>query len=174
MSESKNAASEPTIVVMGVSGCGKSAVGARLAQSLAINFIDGDDLHTERSIAKMSLGVPLDDLDRQPWLEKVGRTLRSSDSHGLVVACSALRRSYRTTIRKEAPSVVFIHLDGSRELIGARMRERLSHFMPESLLDSQFGALEPLDIDERGAAFEIETSIDAIARQIADWLASAQ
>jgi len=131
------------VVVMGVSGCGKSTVAERLAALLAGDFLDGDSLHPAANIDKMSRGEPLDDADRGPWLEAVRDTAAArAATHGVhVVACSALGRRYRDTLRG-AGDVAFVFLEGSRELIGARMGERQGHFMPHAMLDSQFTALE--------------------------------
>ena len=132
------------LVVMGVSGCGKTTVGAALAQRLSLPMIDGDDLHAPASVAKMRAGVPLEDADRWPWLERIG--LRLADSGpGLVVACSALRRSYRDRIRHHARGVRFLFLDGGFELISQRLGRRAGHYMPATLLESQFRTLERPD-----------------------------
>ncbi|WP_084102858.1 gluconokinase [Demequina sp. NBRC 110051] len=141
------------IVVMGVSACGKSTVGALLAEHLAVAFQDGDDLHPEASKTKMSAGIPLTDDDRWPWLARVGESLAASDS--LVIACSALKRSYRDAIRAAAPDAFFVHLAGSSEVLAERAASREGHFMPASLLDSQLTTLEPLDADERGVVLDI-------------------
>ena len=155
------------IIVMGVTGCGKSTVGVALAQRLGCAFIDGDDLHPEMNKKKMSSGVPLDDRDRVPWLEEVSKSLQLHDA--IVIACSALKKSYRTTITKGAPSTVFIHLKGSKDLITARLRERSGHFMPIGLLDSQIQTLEQLEVDEIGEGFEISQSVEDIVDQIMTW-----
>ncbi|MFC6354604.1 gluconokinase [Luethyella okanaganae] len=146
----------PLVVVMGVSGSGKSTVGELVAGLLGTPFIDGDSLHSPENLAKMSAGVPLDDADRRPWLSDIGRTLRAHEHSGLVVACSSLRRIYRRIILWEEPRVFFIHLSGSRELIAARLATRSGHFMPSALLDSQFDLLEPLDVDEHGMTIPID------------------
>jgi gluconokinase len=136
------------IVVMGVSGCGKTSLGSKLAQRLGGRFVDGDDLHPPENRAKMAAGQPLDDVDRAPWLGLVGKTLAASDGP-VIVACSALRRAYRDTIRRHAGGdVLFLHLDGPRDVIAARMAKRTGHYMPLSLLDSQIATLEPPDPDE--------------------------
>jgi gluconokinase len=149
------------IVVMGVSGSGKSTVGAALAQRLRMPFADGDDLHPPANIAKMSAGQPLDDEDRYPWLEAIGQWL--ADHHdGGVMSCSALKRKYRDQMRRHCPDVVFLHLSGSPEVIAKRQASRPGHFMPASLLQSQFATLEPLDPDERGIAIDVDQNIDSI------------
>ena len=142
------------IVVMGVSGSGKSTVGSALAQRLRVPFIDADTLHPPANIAKMAAGEPLDDDDRYPWLEEVGQWL-ADDRGGGVVACSALKRTYRDQLRAHCPRVEFLHLRGSPELIGSRLAARSGHFMPAALLRSQFDALEPLGAHERGVVIDL-------------------
>lgn len=156
------------IVVMGVTGCGKTTVGAALAESLGIEFIDSDDLHSESNKKKMSSGTPLTDADREPWLQAVSRALQSHEN--VIVACSALKKSYRSTILAGAPATKFVHLSGSKELIFARLSERSHHFMPIGLLDSQFHTLEPLDHSETGKVFEISQPVDQIVNEIIAWL----
>ena len=133
------------VVVMGVSGCGKSTVAAGIARALDLHFIDGDGLHAEPSIAKMRAGIALQDEDRWPWLDAIGACLADAQRwpRGLVVACSALRRVYRDRIRAGASGVRFVFLDGPAELIGARMAARSGHYMPATLLASQLRTLEP-------------------------------
>lgn len=132
---------------MGVSGCGKTSVGQALAARLGIGFVDADDLHPPGNVAKMRAGLWLTDADRSPWLDRVADRLRHDGP--VVVACSALRRMYRDRIRAGAGGpVIFVHLDGEREVIAARMTARQGHFMPPSLLDSQFATLEPPGRDE--------------------------
>jgi carbohydrate kinase (thermoresistant glucokinase family) len=157
------------IVVMGVSGCGKSSVGIALATALGARFIDGDDLHPEANKAKMSAGIPLDDSDRWPWLELVGQALAEEvvetsggSFSGTVVACSALKRCYRERILAGAPNTFFIHLDGTREILEQRLGSRPGHFMPASLLDSQLATLEPLGAGEPGVAIDIDQPISRI------------
>lgn len=163
----------PLVVVMGVSGSGKSTVGALLAERLGVPFADADDLHPPANVAKMAAGQPLDDDDRAPWLALVGRELAGARSTGIVMACSALRRRYRDLIRDAAPETVFVHLHGSRELLAERMGARTGHFMPTALLDSQLATLEEPG-DEEGVTVGIEPSPENIARQIAaklgDWI----
>ncbi|AWB92815.1 gluconokinase [Aeromicrobium chenweiae] len=144
----------PLVVVMGISGVGKSAVGHELADRFGIEYEDGDAFHSEANIAKMSAGTPLTDEDRWPWLEDIGRWLADHDGSGGVVSCSALRRAYRDVLVDAAPRVVFLHLTGGHDLIKSRMDHR-EHFMPSSLLQSQEETLEPLQDDERGWAFDI-------------------
>jgi gluconokinase len=156
------------IVVMGVTGCGKTTVGFALAEKLGITFIDSDDLHSVENKRKMSSGTPLNDSDRQPWLQAVSDTLQSHEK--IVVACSALKKTYREKILVGAPTTQFIHLVGSQELISARLSERSHEFMPIELLDSQFQTLEPLKQSEGGKAIEISQSIEEIVDEITAWL----
>lgn len=135
------------IVIMGVSGCGKSSVGAALSDRLGISYRDGDDLHPAENVDKMRAGVPLTDADRWPWLDRVAEVLAAEAP--VIVGCSALRRAYRDRIRAGAGGPVqFVHLSGSRDLIAGRMAARAGHYMPLSLLDSQFAVLEPPGPDE--------------------------
>ena len=150
------------VTVMGVSGSGKTTVGAALAQRLHVPFEDADDLHPPTNVAKMSAGVPLDDADRLPWLRAVGAWQDKHAATGGVMSCSALRRSYRDILREAAPEQVFVHLAGDRDLIARRVAARSGHFMPAALVDSQFGALEPLGPDERGVTVDIDQPIDAL------------
>ncbi|MEY9952989.1 gluconokinase [Leifsonia sp. EB34] len=142
------------VVVMGVSGSGKSTVGALVAEALGAGFVDGDDLHPAANVEKMRQGIPLTDDDREPWLRAVGRTLAEAGPAGMVVACSALKRAYRDLIRAEAPGVFFAELDGGHDLLAERMI-RPGHFMPASLLDSQLATLEPLQLDEEGVRLDV-------------------
>jgi gluconokinase len=146
---------------MGVSGSGKSTVGAALAQRLAVPFADADAFHPDANIAKMAAGEPLDDTDRYPWLEAIGEWL-ARHADGGVMSCSALKRDYRDRLRAHCPRVEFLHLSGSPELIAHRLAGRPGHFMPASLLRSQFDTLEPLDPDERGITVDVTESVDAI------------
>ena len=141
------------LVVMGVSGCGKSTVGELLADRLRVPFLDADNFHPEANLAKMADGTPLDDADRWPWLRLVGVAL-AAHPDGAVVACSALRRTYRDLLRDAVPEVRFVHLEGTREQLAARMRARERHFMPVSLLDTQLATLEPLGGDEPGIVLD--------------------
>ncbi|MCZ8380173.1 gluconokinase [Mycobacterium sp. CPCC 205372] len=149
------------IVVMGVSGSGKSTVGAALAQRLRVPFADADDFHPPANIAKMTAGHPLDDDDRYPWLEAIGEWLAARQAGG-VMSCSALKRRYRDQMRRHRADVEFLHLAGSPEVIGRRQASRPGHFMPATLLASQFSTLEPLDPDERGIAIDVGQDIDSI------------
>ncbi|MFJ7586468.1 gluconokinase [Streptomyces sp. NPDC097617] len=147
------------IVVMGVAGTGKTTVGRLLAEALGIPYAEGDAFHPAANVAKMSAGIPLDDADRGPWLDAIGEWIRNSgDLHGGVIAASSLKRAYRDRLRAAAPGAVFVHLTGDRPLIERRMADRKGHFMPTTLLDSQFAALEPLQEDEPGVVVEVSGS----------------
>ncbi|WP_245806309.1 gluconokinase [Cryptosporangium aurantiacum] len=139
---------------MGVTGCGKSTIGALLAEKLDIAFAEGDDLHPPENVAKMSAGQPLTDEDRWPWLGKIADWLADHAAEGGVIPCSALKRSYRDRLRQGAPGVWFLHVDVDRETIVRRVSERKGHFMPATLVDSQFATLERLGPDEAGAAID--------------------
>lgn len=153
------------VVVMGVSGCGKSSVGAALSDRLNIPYLDGDDLHPAQNVAKMAAGVALSDLDRWPWLDRVAEVLATQAP--VIVGCSALKRSYRDRIRAAAGGAVrFVHLSGSRDQIAARMARRNGHYMPLALLDSQFATLEPPAPDE-ALTVDITRSTKDLADQIA-------
>jgi len=128
------------VIVMGVSGCGKSTIGALLAQKLGAEFLDADEYHPPKNVARMASGVPLTDADRGPWLERLNAELRMRQH--AVLACSALKESYRGALA-EGIDCRFVHLRGSIELIRSRMTQRQHRYMPASLLESQFAALEP-------------------------------
>jgi gluconokinase len=149
------------VVVMGVSGSGKSTVGAALAQRLRVPFADADDFHPPANVAKMSAGHPLDDDDRHPWLESIGEWLALHRDGG-VMSCSALKRKYRDQLRRHCAEIEFLHLAGTVETIGRRQASRPGHFMPATLLASQFQTLEPLEPDEHGIAIDVSQSIDSI------------
>ena len=153
---------------MGVSGSGKSTVGAALADRLDIPFADADDFHPAANIAKMSAGIPLDDDDRRPWLAAVGQWL--ADHAGGVASCSALKRSYRDQLRSRRADIECLHLAGSTDLIGRRQADRPGHFMPSSLVVSQFDALEPLAPDERGLTIDVGQSVEAIVEAFVQYL----
>ena len=150
----------PTVVVMGVSGSGKSHVGAALARACGVDFVEGDELHPAANIARMSAGVPLDDADRQPWLEAVAAAIARRRGQGVVVACSALRRAYRDVLRQADPALRLLYLRVPRDELARRLRER-SHFMPASLLDSQLATLEEPAADERAIVLEAGADLAA-------------
>ena len=154
-------------VVMGVSGCGKSVVGSLLAERLGVIHVEGDSHHPAANIEKMAAGIALDDNDRHGWLLLLQARIREAAERGegLVLSCSALKRRYRDVLRQGDPDLVFLHLDGDRELIAARMRARAGHFMPVRLLDSQFRDLEPLGADERGLRVDIRNPPDMLVEQ---------
>ena len=152
----------PAIVIMGVSGSGKSSVGEKLGRRLALPFRDADEFHPPANIAKMSSGIPLTDEDRWPWLDAIGHALHEATG-GLIVACSALRRIYRQRLTSSAGRpVLFLLLAGSKQTIGQRLGGRKGHFMPASLLDSQFATLEPPAADELAVSISVEQPLDAV------------
>jgi gluconokinase len=156
----------PCVVITGVSGVGKSTVARQLAERLGVPFAEADNFHSPDNIRKMAAGVPLDDRDRQAWLESVGRWLgdRAATGSGGVAACSALRRRYRDTLRSACPTVLFLQLTADRKLLASRLGERRGHFMPETLLDSQLATLEPLQPDERGTSLDATPAAEKIVR----------
>lgn len=159
---------------MGVSGCGKSTIGALLAARLHIDFIDGDSLHPPANVEKMAAGIPLVDADRRPWLAAVGSAFQSSarEGEGLVIACSALKRAYRDAITAKASGACFVHLAGSRSLLESRLTGRSEHFMPAALLDSQLATLEPLQDDEQAISIDIGLPVTEIVETAARFVES--
>ena len=159
-----------TIVVMGVSGSGKSSVAREISRQLGWEFIEGDDLHPPANVAKMAGGTPLDDADRWPWLRRVAGVIGEREAAGadLVLTCSALKRGYRDLLRDGHPSVWFAHVHVSPEVLAERLRARTGHYMPASLLDSQLAALEPLGEDEPG---EVVAGNGSLEETVADLLA---
>lgn len=149
---------------MGVSGSGKTTVGQALARRLRVPFADADAFHRQENIAKMSTGQPLDDDDRYPWLSAVGKWLADHPDGG-VLSCSALKRRYRDQLRRHCP-LEFVQLNGSPELISRRLAGRRGHFMPPSLLTSQFHELEPLAPDEHGVVVDAGQAVEAIVTEV--------
>lgn len=163
---------EPVIVVMGVSGCGKTTVGALTADRLEVPYAEGDDFHPLANIEKMAAGVPLTDEDRLPWLDTVADWLVEHQETGGVASCSALRRAYRDRLRAKAPQTYFVHLAATREELLRRMTGRLGHFMPTILLDSQLDTLEPLQSDEAGITLNALQPPSALVSEAVDaWIA---
>lgn len=159
-----------SVVVMGVSGTGKSTVGVGIARALGCDFVEGDDLHPPANVEKMRSGTPLDDEDRWPWLRAVAARIGEHEAAGtdLVITCSALKRSYRELLADGHPSVWFAHIDTPHDVLVERLRRRTGHYMPGSLLDSQLATLEPLADDEPGHAYSgqgsAEQTVDALVR----------
>jgi gluconokinase len=152
-------------VVMGVSGAGKSTLGQALARTLGWRFIDADDYHPAANVAKMAAGAPLDDEDRWPWLDRLNALIRTGDN--AVLACSALKERYRQRLAQGIEDVVWVHLQGDPDLIRSRLENRRHRYMPASLLESQFAALEPpenaISVD---VSADVATCVAAIARQL--------
>ena len=163
----------PVLVVMGVSGSGKSTVARPLAERLGWPFQEGDALHPPANIAKMAAGIPLDDADRGPWLAAIAGWIaeRLRAGTGGVVTCSALRRAYRDRLREAGNGVIFIYLTGSKAVIAARMARRHGHFMPVALLDSQVATLEAPRPDEHAVMVDIEQPVD---RQVDEIVAATE
>ena len=164
------------VVVLGVSGSGKTTVGESLAKRLQYAFCDADDLHSPVNIEKMHSGHPLTDEDRAPWLHAVGERMLEAltKDRGVVMACSALKRSYRDILREYQPTTFFVFLDGSPELLKARVVARQGSFMPPSLLASQLATLEPLDVDESGVRLDVNDDLaNTVDTALAAFLASS-
>lgn len=157
-------------VVMGVSGCGKSTIGAALAQALGLPFLEGDAFHPPGNVAKMSAGNPLDDSDRAGWLQALAAEIGGARERGtgLVLSCSALKRRYRDTLRQADPALRFVHLQGPASLIAERMARRTDHYMPPSLLESQLRDLEALQDDEAGIRLDITLPPEVLVARITE------
>ncbi|GCE89976.1 gluconokinase [Komagataeibacter diospyri] len=156
------------LIVMGVSGCGKSTVAHLMAERLGWPVIEGDDLHTAHNIAKMSSGIPLTDEDRAPWLERIAQQVREWGAAGQcgIVTCSSLKRKYREHIGGGSQDVCFVYLKGSRDDIAPRLGQRMGHFMPAAMLDSQFATLEEPDMDDEVVmALDVNAPQDHLAEQ---------
>ena len=154
------------VVAMGVTATGKTSVAERLAKELGLHFSEGDDLHPQANIDKMSAGTPLDDDDRRPWLQAIADLIADQHRAGTsaVVTCSALKRSYRDILRSGLvdSDIFFVHLHADFDVLFERMSQRTKHFMPPSLLQSQFDTLEPLEDDESGVLVDVAPPLDAV------------
>ncbi len=161
------------ILIMGVSGCGKTTIGAGVARALKVPFLDGDDLHSQVSISKMNKGIPLTDEDREPWLKRVAEKMAEMAGRGGgVVACSALNERYRRVLTGDSSfPVLLVYLKGTRETLYRRLRQRKSHFMPPDLLNSQLKALEE---PENALTLSIELSPDIMCNRIIQYAAGQQ
>lgn len=160
---------QPVLVIMGVSGSGKSTVAGILAGALQWDLQEGDDLHPASNVAKMASGTPLNDEDRRPWLDIIANWIRAHVNNGKpgIVTCSALKRSYRDVLREGSENaVVFVHLAGTRDRISGRLNARMDHFMPSTLLDTQLSTLEPLDPDERSIVVDVGPPPAEIAAKV--------
>jgi gluconokinase len=153
------------IVVMGVSGCGKSTVGTRLAQRLGATFLDADDFHPPANVERMRQGIALTDAERAPWLDALAARLAAADE-SVVLACSALKRSYRDALRKGAPALTLVHLTGSPALLAERIGARPGHYMPPTLLPSQLATLEPPGADEHAITLDVAATTEALVADI--------
>jgi gluconokinase len=163
------------LVIMGVSGCGKSTVGEGLAKALHLPFLEGDSLHPPRNVALMAAGTPLTDEDRAGWLDTIAARLAAlPDDEGLVVSCSALKRAYRDRLRRAAPDVRFVHLHGTTALLAQRLLQRQHLYMPPTLLDSQLATLEMPTADEHVIALNIADPVPQLLQQALQVLQTAQ
>ncbi|HEY6108337.1 MAG TPA: gluconokinase [Gemmatimonadales bacterium] len=156
------------LCVMGVSGAGKTLVGTLLAGALGVAFLEGDDLHPADNVRRMAQGIPLTDDDRRGWLAAIAARLaeaRRTDT-GLVVACSALKRAYRDVLRRADPDIRFVYLTGEPALIARRLSQRVGHYMPATLLDSQLATLEPPTSEEHAWTFDLADSPESIVEEI--------
>ncbi|TDC86208.1 gluconokinase [Micromonospora sp. KC606] len=160
------------VVVMGVSGAGKTTLARLLADATGLVFGEADEFHTAANVARMRSGVPLDDAARWPWLRDLAgwMTARHREGVSTVLACSALKRYYRDVLRKGPPTVDFVHLDGPADVIRERMSLRAGHYMPASLLDSQTDALETLGPDERGVVLDLRLPVATLVPVVAERL----
>lgn len=160
------------IVVMGTTGCGKSTVGAALAELLGASYFEGDDYHSPQNKSKMAAGTPLTDEDRWPWLQALSVAMGQNSHSKVVASCSSLKRAYRDFITKNANEpVLFVHLYGSKEVLASRLSERQNHFMNTGLLDSQLDTLEKPESDEFSLSIDIDASVSDIVDDIAQTIA---
>jgi gluconokinase len=162
------------LVVMGVSGAGKTTIAAHLAAHLEYAFADGDDFQPKTNVAKLARAEPLTDADREPWLAALAEWIGNHHRLGrsTVLACSALKRHYRDTLRTAAPNVLFIHLAVPGDVLAERMKHRIGHFMPAALLVSQLATLEPLEPDERGITVDATAPPAAVVAKVVEHLAA--
>ena len=160
------------IVLMGVSGCGKTTIGTNLARRLNWEYQEGDALHPQKNIVKMSEGIPLNDDDRKPWIARIADWIETRCIAGRdgVISCSALKEAYRQTIRGNQTDVQFVYLRGSRELLSDRLVHRKDHFMPPNLLESQLDLLEEPSVDEQAMVVTIDSTPEKIVQKICDSL----
>jgi len=157
---------------MGVCGSGKSTVGAALARHLDATFLEGDQFHPPDNVARMAAGIALNDSDRQGWLHSLGERLGAAkrNNEAVVLSCSALKRSYRDTLRRQAGDLALVYLAGTPELLAQRMAGRSGHYMPPSLLASQLATLEPPEADEHALTLDIARAPQAIVQDALAWL----
>jgi gluconokinase len=157
---------------MGVCGSGKSTLGAALARELGATFLEGDEFHPPDNVARMAAGVALTDADRQGWLQSLGARLGDAQRAGqaVVLSCSALKRSYRDTLRSQARNLALVYLAGSPDLLAQRMAARKGHYMPPSLLASQLATLEPPQDDEHALTLDIALAPEALLHETLAWL----
>ena len=161
---------KPSLVIMGVAGCGKSSLGVAVARQAGLRLIEGDDHHSADSLRKMQSGVPLTDEDRDGWLAALSRELNEQPA-GVVLTCSALKRAYRERLRHAAPGLLFVYLEISRDQALARVTERAaSHFFSTSLVDSQFATLEPPTAEAGVLHVDALASPDTLQAQVCAWL----
>ena len=165
---SPNGAGALAIVVMGVSGCGKSTVGTRLAQQIGATFLDADDFHPPANVERMRAGIALTDAERGPWLDALAARLAAAGAAGeaVVLACSALKRSYRDALRRGSPALTLVHLTGSPALLAERITARPGHYMPPTLLPSQLATLETPQADERAITLDVAAATDDLVISI--------
>lgn len=165
-----------TVVVMGVSGCGKSTFGRLLAERLSATFIDADDFHSPANVARMQAGIPLTDADRAPWLAALSARLAAAQAAGeqVVLACSALKRAYRDKLREGAPALALVHLTGSPALLAERLNARREHYMSPALLASQLATLEAPGVDERAITLDVAHSPKLLIDEVVERLRTPQ
>lgn len=156
------------VLLMGVAGCGKSTVGSQLARAMGASFLDADDFHPPANVARMAAGIALTDADRAAWLDALAERLATGRARGerLVLACSALKRSYRDTLRRGAPDLALVHLTGTPALLAERLAARQGHYMPATLLPSQLATLQPPQADEKGLTLDITAGPERLVQAI--------